>query len=82
MVAEDAGRVQVQLRLFEVLVEIAAAGDVEDLKAATDAQHGDAGVERLAGEGELELVAGAAVVGRPRVRLLPVGRRDRGRRRR
>ena len=51
------GRVQVKLGVGDVLVERAAAGDVEQLHPAADAEHRQVALERAAREGELEAVA-------------------------
>ena len=61
----------------QVLVQRAAVGDVEQLHAAADAEHGDVVLAGGARERQLEGVAAGLLVGGRRVRLLPVAvRRD------
>ena len=57
MVAEPARRVQVQLGVGEMLVERPAAGDVEDLEAAADAEQRQVPRQGGAGQRELEPIA-------------------------
>ncbi len=75
MVAEDPRRVHVHLRVVEVLDEIAAARDVEDLKAAADAEQRQPPLQRRAAERDLEIVASAARVGGAGIRGRAVARR-------
>ena len=72
----------VAVALGQVLQQRAAGGDVHELHPAADAQQREVALQRAAGERDLEVVAlgdRAAGLG---VRLLPVGGRDRCRRRR
>ena len=62
-------------RVAEVLDQRAAAGDVEDLHAAADAEHGHVALERAAAKRDLEAVALGLVADRHRVRLGAVARR-------
>ena len=55
-----------------ILDHRAAAGDVQDLHAATDAEDRQPAGDRGGGQGELELVALGLDRGQQRVRLLPV----------
>src|ERR671936_443450 len=78
VVREDAERLAVLLvadDLRQVLDEVAAAGDVEDLAPATDGQHGHVARQRGLQQREFGLVALGVEAGGLTMRLGAVGRR-------